>query len=156
MYSIKIKRLVSIFFIVAAILLCGCAGGEQAAGNGALLDGEYEAYFNTDSSMFHVNETCDGKGVLTVKNGEMSIHISLVSKKITNLYLGLAENAESDESNIIQPTVDEVTYQDGDTEEVYGFDVPVASLDDEFDLAILGSKGKWYDHKVSVSMTKEN
>lgn len=36
-------------------------------------------------------------------------------------------------------------------EEVYSFDVPVPTLDDEFDLALIGTKGKWYDHKVSVS-----
>ena len=29
----------------------------------ALADGVYTADFNTDSSMFHANETCDGKGV---------------------------------------------------------------------------------------------
>ena len=44
-----------------------------------------------------------------------------------------------------------VTYSDGTTEEVYGFDVPVEALDKEFDLAILGTKGTWYDHNVSVS-----
>ena len=44
-----------------------------------------------------------------------------------------------------------VTYSDGTTEEVYGFDVPVPALDEEFDLALIGTKGKWYDHKVSVS-----
>ena len=37
------------------------------------------------------------------------------------------------------------------TEEVYGFDVPVEALNQEFDLALLGTKGTWYDHKVSVS-----
>ena len=42
-------------------------------------------------------------------------------------------------------------YSDGTTEEVYAFDVPVEALDQEFDLAILGTKGTWYDHKVSVS-----
>ena len=46
---------------------------------------------------------------------------------------------------------DTVTYSDGLTEEVYGYDVPVPELDEEFDLAILGKKGVWYDHKVSVS-----
>ena len=46
---------------------------------------------------------------------------------------------------------DTVTYSDGTTEEVYGFDVPVEALDQEFDLAIIGTKGVWYDHKVSVS-----
>ena len=40
---------------------------------------------------------------------------------------------------------------DGSTEEVYGFDVPVEALNQEFDLALLGTKGTWYDHKVSVS-----
>ena len=32
-----------------------------------------------------------------------------------------------------------------------GYDVPVEALDKEFDLAIIGTKQKWYDHKVSVS-----
>ena len=33
----------------------------------ALPDGVYTAEFNTDSSMFHANEACDGKGTLTVE-----------------------------------------------------------------------------------------
>ena len=48
-------------------------------------------------------------------------------------------------------TTDTVTYSDGLSEEVYGFDVPVPYLDKEFDLALLGTKGTWYDHKVSVA-----
>lgn len=116
-----------------------------------LEDGVYNAEFNTDSSMFHVNEACDGKGTLTVKDGTMVIHVSLVSKNIENLYLGLAEDADKDGAEIIQPTTDTVTYSDGMTEEVYGFDIPVSKLDEEFDLAILGKKGTWYDHRVSVS-----
>ena len=118
---------------------------------GALEDGIYTAKFNTDSSMFHVNEAENGCGKLTVKDGKMSIHISLVSKKIVNLYVGTAADAAKDGAEILQPTTDTVTYDDGTTEEVYGFDVPVEALDKEFDLAILGTKGEWYDHKVSVS-----
>lgn len=118
---------------------------------GAIPDGVYLASFDTDSSMFHVNETCDGKGTLTVEGGKMTIHITLVSKNIVNLYLGLAEDAQKDGAEIIEPTVDTVTYDDGMTEEVYGFDVEVPALDEEFDLALIGTKGKWYDHKVSVS-----
>ena len=118
---------------------------------GALEDGIYTAKFNTDSSMFHVNEAKNGCGELTVKDGKMSIHISLVSKKIVNLYVGTAADAAKDGAEILQPTTDTVTYDDGTTEEVYGFDVPVEALDKEFDLAILGTKGEWYDHKVSVS-----
>jgi len=47
--------------------------------------------------------------------------------------------------------VDEVTYSDGLTDEVYGFDIPVPALDEEFDVALIGTKGKWYDHKACVS-----
>lgn len=116
-----------------------------------LLDGIYTADFDTDSSMFRVNEACDGKGTLTVENGEMTIHISLMSKKILNLFPGLAEDAAKDGAGLLAPTEDTVTYSDGTTEEVYGFDVPVPALDEEFDLALIGTKGTWYDHKVSVS-----
>lgn len=116
-----------------------------------LADGTYSAAFHTDSSMFRVSEACDGRGTLTVKNGEMTIHISLGSKKIVNLYPGLAADAQKDGAALLMPTEDTVTYSDGMTEEVYGFDVPVPALDTEFDLALIGTKGKWYDHKVSVS-----
>lgn len=116
-----------------------------------LQDGVYTVDFNTDSSMFHINETCDGKGTLTVENGVMTVHITLASKKITNLYLGLAEDASKDGAKLLEPTIDTVTYSDGATEDVYGFDVPVPYLNNEFDLALIGTKGKWYDHKVSVS-----
>ena len=105
--------------------------------------------------MFHVSEACDGKGVLTVENGQMTIHVSLASRKILNLYPGSAEDAQKDGAKLIQPTIDKVTYSDGMTEEVYGFNVPVEKLDEEFDLAIIGKKGKWYDHKVSVTDVQE-
>ena len=116
-----------------------------------LADGVYTADFNTDSSMFHVNEACDGKGTLTVKDGEMTIHVSLTSKKILNLYYGLAADAVKEGAQLLDPTTDSVTYSDGMTEEVYGFDIPVPALDEEFDVALIGTKGTWYDHKVSVS-----
>ena len=117
----------------------------------ALPDGVYTAEFNTDSSMFHANEACDGKGTLTVKDGQMTIHVSLVSKTILNLYPGLAEDAKAEGAELLQPTTDTVTYSDGLSDEVYGFDIPVPALDTEFDLALIGKKGVWYDHKVSVS-----
>ena len=116
-----------------------------------LEDGTYEAEFKTDSGMFHVNEANDGKGVLTVKDGQMSIHISLTSKNIVNLFVGKAADAKKDSAELLQPTTDTVTYDDGTTEEVNGFDVPVKALDKDFDLALIGTKGKWYDHTVSVT-----
>lgn len=116
-----------------------------------LEDGTYEAEFKTDSGMFHVNEANDGKGVLTVKDGQMSIHISLTSKNIVNLFVGKAADAKKDGAELLQPTTDTVTYDDGTTEEVNGFDVPVKALDKDFDLALIGTKEKWYDHTVSVT-----
>ena len=128
------------------------AASESAAASSALAleDGTYTAEFDTDSSMFHVNEASNGKGTLTVEDGQMTLHISLQSKKIVNLYVGMAADAPDHEADWLQPTTDTVTYSDGTSEEVYGFDVPVEALDTDFQLAILGTKGKWYDHTVSV------
>ena len=131
------------------------AAASSAAETAALPDGVYTADFETDSSMFHANEACDGKGTLTVENGQMTFHVSLASKKIVNLYPGKAADAEANESDWLQPTTDTVTYSDGTSEEVYGFDIPVSALDTDFDLAILGTKGKWYDHVVSVRNAAE-
>lgn len=114
-------------------------------------DGIYTAEFNTDSGMFHVNEVYDGKGTLTVKDGKMTLHITLNSKNIVNLFIGKAEDAQKDGAELLEPTTDTVTYSDGETEDVYGFDVPVPELDKEFDLALIGKKEIWYDHKVSVT-----
>ena len=124
---------------------------EEKTAAAVLEDGTYTAEFDTDSSMFHVNEACEGKGTLTVKDGIMTIHVSMPSKNIVNLYPGLAEDAQKEGAELLQPTTDTVTYSDGMTEEVNGFDVPVPALDEEFDLALIGTKGTWYDHKVSVS-----
>ena len=131
-----------IVLLWAVILCCTLAAG--CGKKNTLADGTYTADFNTDSSMFHVNEAYDGKGILT-------IHVSMPSKNIVNLYLGSAEDAQKDGAELIQPVTDTVTYSDGTTEEVNGFDVPVPVIDEEFDLALIGKKGVWYDHKVSVS-----
>lgn len=117
----------------------------------ALEDGTYAADFTTDSSMFHVNEAEDGKGVLTVKDGQMTIHVSLTSENIQNLFPGSAEDAKKDGAALLQPTKDTVKYADGTEEIVNGFDIPVPALDEEFPLALVGKKGKWYDHMVKVS-----
>ncbi len=125
---------------------------EAAPPEGVLPDGVYSALFITDSSMFHVNEAYDGRGTLTVKDGVMTLHVSLVSKSIQNLFPGKAEDAQKGGAVLLQPTIDLVDYGDGSApEEVHGFDIPVPYLDEDFDLALIGSKGVWYDHVVSVS-----
>ena len=156
--------------LLLAAVLTGCGASSTASSSAAssgvassvassvaaedttsLPDGLYTADFDTDSSMFHANEACDGKGNLTVKDGVMTFHVSLVSKKIVNLYVGPAADAEDNKTDWLLPTTDTVTYSDGTSEEVYGFDIPVTALDEDFQLAILGSKGKWYDHIVRVT-----
>lgn len=136
----------------------GAPTGEAASSDSAseanadvLEDGTYAADFTTDSSMFHVNEAEEGKGVLTVKDGQMTIHVSLSSENILNLFPGSAEDAKKDGAELLQPTKDTVKYSDGTEEVVNGFDVPVPALDEEFPLALIGKKGKWYDHIVKVS-----
>lgn len=146
-----IKKMTTLLVLLGAICtLAGC-GKSEVIPECPLEDGIYTADFNTDSSMFRVNEANKGKGTLTVSNGQMNIHITLVSKKIEKLYLGMAEDAQKDGAVLLEPTLDTVIYDDGTEEEVYGFDVPVPYLDQEFDLALVGKKGTWYDHKVSVT-----
>ena len=134
--------------LILAVALAVVAFGALAE---ALEDGVYSATFTTDHSMFHVNEEYDDKGVLTVKDGEMTIHVTLVSRNIVNLFPGLAEDARKEGAELLQPTEDEVAYSDGTTGTVYGFDIPVPVIGEEFDCALVGKKGKWYDHKVMVS-----
>ncbi len=147
----KLSKII-LYAVLAAVILvmAGCGNTEKTADPG-IADGTYVASFTTDSSMFHVNEANRDKGILTVKDGKMTIHVSLQSKKIVNLYPGLAEDAEKEGAELLEPTTDKVVYSDGYEDEVYGFDIPVPALDEEFDVALIGTHGNWYDHKVVVS-----
>lgn len=164
------KKWMVLLTVAALIFACGCAGSTKAeptpeptpepdtpvAESGErvdcpLEDGTYTAEFKTDSSMFHVNEALDGKGVLTVENGRMTIHVTLASTSILNLYPGKAEDAAREGAELLEPSEDTVDYHDGTTDVAHGFDVPVPALDTDFDLAIIGKKGVWYDHVVSVT-----
>ena len=173
------KNLISLIglSVLCLLLLAGCSSGTTASQTSPttpateaavsseesaaledtcpLADGVYLARFDTDSSMFHINESMDGCGILTVENGKMVIHITLPSKHILNLFPGTAEEAQREGAVLLEPTLDPVTYSDGWREEVNGFDVPVPYLDEEFDCALIGTKGTWYDHKVSVSDVRE-
>ena len=122
----------------------------KSSASDTLEDGTYTVDFKTDSSMFHVHDSLDGKGTLTVKNGKMTVHVSLTSQNIVNLYLGKAADAQKDGAELLEPVLDEVT-EDGEIKEVNGFDIPVEAIGEDFDCALIGTKGKWYDHVVSVS-----
>lgn len=145
------KKLVLVSLIISVLILMAGCGKDKVEGKIDLPDGNYMVDFDTDSSMFHVNEAMEGKALLTVTNKSGNLHLVMPSKNVLNLYSGLAENAKTDEANWINPGLETVTYSDGMTEEVYTFDVFVTVLDEEFDLALIGKKEVWYDHKVSIS-----
>lgn len=144
------KRTLTILLAALLALSCLAALAEETQAE-PLEDGVYTALFTTDSSMFHVNEALEDKGTLTVQDGQMTIHVTLASKSILNLFCGLAEDAKKDGAALLEPTVDAVDYPDGTIDEAFGFDIPVPAIGEEFDVALIGKKGKWYDHKVVVS-----
>ena len=118
-------------------------------------DGTYTARFETGSTMFYVNEEDHGTGVLTVENGEMTIHIRLVSKSIVNLFCGTKEDAQAEGADLLEPTVETVEYSDGTSGEVNAYDVPVPYLDEPFLVSIIGTHGNWYEHEVTVSLAED-
>ena len=145
---------VLVIALLIAVFAAGCSAGsgkEAEAPDPGIEDGTYVVTFKSDHAMFHVNDANNDKGILTVKDGKMTVHVSLQSKKIVNLFYGTKEEAQKDGAELIEPTEDTVYYDDGTTAEVYGFDVPVPALDEPFDVSILGTHGNWYTHKVTVS-----
>ncbi len=144
------KKFLSFIFPIILLLtiLAGC-GKENKSLN--LSDGDYLVKFTTDSSMFHLNEACNGLAKMHVENGIGTAEIILPSKNTVNLFSGLKKDAEKSGAVLIDPVVVSVTYEDGMEEEVNCFLVPVPVIDEEFDLALIGTKGVWYDHKVMIS-----
>ena len=85
----------------------------------------------------------------------MTLHVTLAGTGVLNLYLGTADAAaNAAATDVLNYTEDTVKYSDGTEEVCYGFDIPVKELDKEFDCALLGKKGKWYDHKVKVVLAE--
>ncbi|MCI5829102.1 MAG: hypothetical protein UHY90_11085 [Treponema sp.] len=105
--------------------------------------------------MFHANDSKKGMGTLIVNDGRMIFHVSLAGKSIVNLFAGKAADAKDKEDLWLKPTKDKVTYADGYSETVNGFDIPVSKIGKDFDLALIGKKGIWYDHRVSVDEVAE-
>ena len=137
--------------LMLALMLAVCGFSALAEAAEPLADGVYNAEFTTDNSMFHVNEVYDNIGTLTVRDGQMTIHVVLAGKGIINLFPGLAEDAEKEGAVLLEPTEETVNYPDGTTDTAYAFDIPVPAIGEEFDCALIGKKAKWYDHKVMVS-----
>lgn len=117
-----------------------------------LADGVYTVDVTTDGGMFKLNEAAEGKGTLTVKDGQMTLHMTLSGKGFTQLFVGSAEDAQKEGAAVIEAVEDTMNYSDGTTDTANGFDVPVAELDADLAVAALGKKsGSWYDHTIRVS-----
>ena len=124
----------------------------QTQVSGPLADGVYTVDVQTDKGMFKLNEACEGKGTLTVRDGQMVVHFTLSGKGFSKLFLGSAEEAAQEGAAVIDHVEDTVNYSDGTTDTANGFDLPVAELDVDLAVAALGKKsGSWYDHTVRVS-----
>lgn len=154
MKSIRTILFITIIMLLSMFALTGCGGGadgEKPAAKPELEDGTYVATFKSGHPMFHVNDANNDKGILTVKDGKMTIHVSLQSKKIVNLFYGTKEDAAKDGAELIEPTKDKIVYDDGYEDEVYGFDIPVPYIGKEYTVSLIGRHGNWYEHQVTVS-----
>lgn len=101
-------------------------------------DGVYLIEVETDSSMFHA-ESC----TLTVKDGTYTATLTLPGEGFSRLYFGTDKEAES------APDADIYDYYLND-EGKYSFDVPVAALDKELDIAAWGQRrDRWYPHTIT-------
>ena len=147
------RAIILLSCLLFALLVAGCGGGktEEETNAAGLADGVYTVDVDTGSNMFHVNEAMHGTGTLTVENGEMTLHITLASKSIVNVFVGTSEEAQAEGAVLIEPTTDMVTYDDGITDEAYGFDIPAPVIGEPFDVSIIGTHGNWYTHPVTIT-----
>ena len=135
----------SVASLMLAAALTGCGGASSTASSAVSSEA---ASAVSAAAASESTEAALPDGVYTAEFD--TFHVSLSSKKIVNLYVGMAADAEANKADWLLPTTDTVTYSDGTSEEVYGYDIPVAAVDQDFQLALLGTKGKWYDHTVSI------
>ena len=102
--------------------------------------------FESDSSMFHLNETLKGKAKLVLNRGVLCAEMIMPSKNIVNIAM-----EPNGEGLLLAPETVTVTYDDGATEEVYAFYLPAKAFNESFVVSILGTKGVWYDHTVTLT-----
>ena len=125
---------------------------DEAVAADQLADGVYTVDVTTDGGMFKLSEAVEGKGTLTVKDGQMTVHFTLSGKGFTQVFVGSAEDAQKEGAAVIDAVEDTLNFSDGTTDTANGFDVPVEELNETFALAAMGKKSaKWYDHTLCVS-----
>ena len=91
--------LAALALCTACIVLAGCSGnqgsaGAASAGNTTGLEpGTYTAKFETDSTMFAINEYYKDEATLEVTDKGATLHAVLRGKGIVKLHVGTAESA---------------------------------------------------------------
>ncbi len=104
---------------------------------GSLNDGEYPVAVNSSSSMFRVE-----KAMLQVKEGKMSLRITMGGKGYAYVYPGKAEEAARAEPAACIP------YEE-DEEGAHSFTLPLDALDEPFPCAAFSkNKELWYDRTL--------
>ena len=155
------REILAVFGAMVALCAClfavGCGPGSAGdAAQPAKIDlepGTYTAQFTSDRmSMVHLNEVCDGRCTLTVDDdGNATAHLIMPSTSIRELFVGTKDDAQKPGAALIEAQEEKVTYDDGYKETVSAFDLPVPVVDEEFDMALVGKKGNWYDRKVKLT-----
>lgn len=151
------KKLIA--FACALALACGVMAGcssnpassassgaasesaSAAADTAALADGTYDLKVETDSSMVNVVAS-----ELTVKDGVMTVTMSLNGEGFSRVYLGSANDAaEASDADIYDYYLND--------EGKYTFDFPIEALDEDTDVALFGQRrDTWYDHVLVFSL----
>ena len=112
-----------------------------------LADGTYTVETETNNRMFKVIST-----KLTVKNGKMEALIMLSGTGYDHLYLGHAEDAETNQDQWIK-WKDEIPYTTADGQEKTGrtYVIPVSALDQAIPVTVYSkSRKQWFERTITL------
>ena len=117
------------------------------ASENTLADGTYTVETETNNRMFKVIST-----KLTVKNGKMEALIMLSGTGYDHLYLGHAEDAETNQDQWIK-WKDEIPYTTADGQEKTGrtYVIPVSALDQAIPVTVYSkTKKQWFERTITL------
>lgn len=102
-----------------------------------IADGEYEVESESSSSMFRIT-----KSRLSVKEGQMSVKITMSGKSYTKFFLGSAQDASDSKGK------GEILAQSDENGAIF-FSFPISELNSSIKCAAFSSKkGKWYEREI--------
>lgn len=135
---------------VSAVSFAGTAATSK--GEGVLADGTYKvtvkADLNNNGRMFYIATADKNTCKLIVKDGVMIATVRLNGTGYDKLFMGTAEEAEKADASSY------INYVE-DAEQYYTFQVPVASFNNDLNVAAYGTRGKaWRDHTLTFSYSE--